>query len=524
MTLASQSERCAAAPAVAASNLTGRISAGPSELLDEEILQPQFSYEAARLLPWYVAEEKVLLAEYLRMGLLNARQAHQIGCLLDSASEADLIAEPDANMSDLAFALEAYVLTRSTEPAPIWHVDRSRNDLQACAQLLFGRDQLRETAAELLRCFRSAQDLATRYLDKPMPGYTHLQPAQVMTPGFYIAGLSGQLLHSLRRLLAVYDGADLCPLGAGAMTGQELDWDRARMAALLGFSAPHPHSLTAVASRTWVLEVAAEGSTLGVVLSRFLTDLMAWGSGAYQFIDLPDTMAGISSAMPQKKNFPVLERIRGRTAHLTAWYVDVAMAQRASAFSNSVEVSKEGSARLCDFFETVRSVLRLLATVLDNLTFLETRMLSVCKREYLGGFSLANALALQTGMAWRTAQVVAGEYIVAAAGKGLSAERTDPGMLALIAHRHGYRLDRAAEMLESSFDPVQGLLRMQTAGSTHPDAVAGLLDQQASAAKVLAATWRAHGERAAVAAADLDRVLGLRGLAQTRGEPDDAGY
>jgi argininosuccinate lyase len=89
-------------PAVTASDLTGRISAGPSELLDQEILRPQFSHEVARLLPWHVAAEKVLLAEYLRMGLLNARQTHQIGCLLDSVDEADLVPEPGANMSDLA--------------------------------------------------------------------------------------------------------------------------------------------------------------------------------------------------------------------------------------------------------------------------------------------------------------------------------------------------------------------------------------------------------------------------------------
>ncbi|MEK8104314.1 lyase family protein [Micromonospora sp. M12] len=173
-----------------------------------------------------------------------------------------------------------------------------------------------------------------------MPGYTHFQAAQVSTPGFYLAAVSEEVLHTLRRLLSTYDGIDACPLGSGAMTGQELAWDRDRLARSLGFRRVQPIALTSVASRRWVLEVTGDLGVLGVTLSRFGTDLLTWGSGEYGFIDLPDELSGISSAMPQKKNFPVLERIRGRTAHLTAYHLDAVLGQRNTPYTNLVEVSR----------------------------------------------------------------------------------------------------------------------------------------------------------------------------------------
>ncbi len=64
-------------------------------------------------------------------------------------------------------------------------------------------------------------------------------------------------------------------------------------------------------------------------------------------------------------------------------------------------------------FDTLGSVLRLFGAVLENLRFREDRMREACESEYLGGFTLANLLTLRAGVPWRTAQVVAGRYIVA---------------------------------------------------------------------------------------------------------------
>ncbi|MGJ3587571.1 hypothetical protein ACR9EG_13315, partial [Lactococcus lactis] len=72
------------------------------------------------------------------------------------------------------------------------------------------------------------------------------------------------------------------------MAGQELAWDRSLLARAIGCQGPVPHALVAVASRDWLLDVAADIASAGTGFSRFLTDLMAWGSSAYGLVELPD--------------------------------------------------------------------------------------------------------------------------------------------------------------------------------------------------------------------------------------------
>ncbi|MEY9887140.1 argininosuccinate lyase [Catenulispora sp. MAP5-51] len=466
--------------------VTGRVSSPPARLLHEEVLEPQFRYEVRRLLPHYVRVEKALLVAYERMRVLSAPECDQLARALTEAA-GSITADPAENFSDIALSLE--IETHRRAPVPRWHVDRSRNDLQACAQLMYGRERLLASAEAVAGTAAAARDLARRHLRDVMPGFTHLQAAQVVTPGFYISALSSHLLQGLEGLLSVYDALDRCPLAAGAMSGQELPWPRDLLATLLGFAVPEPHALVAVASRDWVLALAAQCSTLGVGLSRFVTDLMAWAGSGHAFLELPDELAGISSAMPQKKNYPVLERIRGRSGHLAGWYADVVAAQRNTPFSNTVEVSKEGSRGLTQALDDLDSLCRLLTAVLDAAVFRTDRMRELCEREFLGGFSLANRLALEEGIPWRTAQVVAGRYITAALEAGRQPMDTDPAALARIGHEAGHPISDPIAVLEGVFDPVADLLRKLTPGSAHPDAVQAMLDEQDAMAASLEKAW-----------------------------------
>ncbi len=491
----------------AATGLSGRVRSGPSALLHEEVLRPQFDRESRHLLGWYVLVEKVLVAEYLRLGLLDGAQARAVAALLDSAPAA-VAADPAGNLSDLAFALERHVEAGLPAPAPLWHVDRSRNDLQSCAQLLFGRARVLDVVGGLLALADGARRFAHAHLRTPMPGQTHYQPAQVITPGFYFAAFGEQLLHSAQRLLDTYDGMDSCPLGAGAVAGQHLPWDRARMAGLLGFAAANPNALAAVASRAWVAEVTAELSLFGAALSRFVTDLIDWTSGAQHLVELPDELSGISSAMPQKKNYPVLERIRGRTAHLSAAHVDVLLGQRNTPYTNLVEVSKEAGAGLYAAFDTAESVLRLTAAVLGGLRVLPERMRAACEREYLGGFALATQLTLRDGVPWRRAQVLAGAYVLAALATGRAPAEVDPDLLVRLAADEGHRIGDPEGLLTAAFDVDAALYDKPTAGSVHPDAVAAELAAQVARRDGLGARRDLLRARTAGAAGRIAAALG----------------
>lgn len=491
-----------------AATLTGRILASPDALLRAEVLLPQLRFEIDALLPWYRRLEKVLLLEYRRMELLDDQEVALIATLLDRAAPEAIAETAGRSMSDIAFALERFVATRMAGRLPAaWHVDRSRNDLQAAAQMLHGRGRVLDTADLLVAFGRSAHRLAVRGCDLPMPGYTHSQAAQVISPGFYLAGLCDQVLHTLGRLDGVYRTASTSPMGAGAMAGQELPWDRERMAHLLGCESVGQHALRAVAQRDWALEACAEFSMLGVALSRFATDLMSWGSAGYRFIDLPDAWSGISSAMPQKKNFPVLERIRARTAHLGAAYTAISEGQRNTPYSNSVEVSKEANAGVPGAFDTVGSVLRLFSAVLDRLSFDEDRMRAACDQEYLGGFTLANLLTLRGGVPWREAQVLAGRYVVAAIDRGLPAARPDAGLLRSLLAGAGRSVPDVEALLAEAMDVPGALLAKKTSGSVHPDAVRDLLAGQEVEFARQERHWSAYRDRIDGAAHEVEQAL-----------------
>ncbi len=464
---------------------TGRIDGVPSQVLHEEVLAPQFELEVARLLPSYVAIEKALLLEYVHLGLVEPAQAASMAARLSAVS---IKPDPSDNMSDIAFAIEKQV---SDGPAfAAWHADRSRNDLQACAQRMGARGLVLDAVEQLIRFGRAALDVADRTTEMPMPGYTHLQAAQVITPAFYFTALAAETLRTLRRLETTYAEIDECPLGAGAMAGQELDFDRERMAAALGFSRVAPHALVAVASRGWALSLACDFAGYAVALSRFATDLMAWGSGEYGFLDLPDELAGISSAMPQKKNFPVLERIRGRSGHLTAFAVDMATGQRNTPYSNMVEVSKEAGAHLWDMADALRSTLRLFTTVLEHVQLREDRMRAACERDYLGGFTLANLLTIEAGIPWRTSQVIAGRYIVQAMERGLPPSKPDGDLLEAVASERGHTVGDAQRLLTEAFDVDKALRVKRSVGSTHPDRVASLAREQRASFDHLSREWQ----------------------------------
>ncbi|HEX6871985.1 MAG TPA: lyase family protein [Micromonosporaceae bacterium] len=490
-------------------SLTGRIDGVPSEIWHDEVLAPQFAYEVEHLLPWYVAIEKVFLLEYARMGLVDADQAAALAARWSTITADSITADPRANMSDIAFALERYVADGPVRPFGAWHVDRSRNDLQATAQRMFGRHQLIASAEALTTFCRTTLALAEQTTEVPMPGHTHLQAAQVITPAFYLTAIVTETLRTLRRLSLTYDEVDECPLGAGAMAGQELDWDRDRMARLLGFGRPVPHALVAVASRGWALSMAADLSGYATVVSRFATDLMMWGSAEFGYIDLPDQLSGISSAMPQKKNFPVLERIRGRSAHVAAYAVDLAMGQRSTPYSNMVEVSKEAGAHLWDLLKTLGSTMRLFNTVMAHLRFRTERMRAACEREYLGGFTLANLLTLRAGVAWRTSQVIAGRYVVAASEAGRTPGQPDGALLATLVSEHGITVDKPEELLVEAFS-VDNALRVKVSpGSTGPDPVRHLLAEQQAELVRTEQLWAGRRQHIATALAELDAGFGV---------------
>jgi argininosuccinate lyase len=227
----------------------------------------------------------------------------------------------DTNLEDVHMNIEQ-ALTRSVPAAAKLHTARSRNDQVATDMRLWFKDVCAQLIVSLTAAITVIVDLADRTQSVIIPGYTHLQRAQPVSMAHHLLAYVEMLDRDRKRLEAVADQANVCPLGSGAIAGTTLPIDREFVARELGFvdAMGNPrvtqNSMDAVSDRDVFIDFASTCATIGVHLSRLSEDFILWSSVEFGFVKLPDTFTTGSSLMPQKKNPDAFELIRGKSARL----------------------------------------------------------------------------------------------------------------------------------------------------------------------------------------------------------------
>nr|WP_250645063.1 lyase family protein [Cereibacter sphaeroides] len=126
------------------------------------------------------------------------------------------------------------------------HVGRSRNDIGSTLDRMAARETCLALLAAMEEARRACLAAAGRHVLTVMPGYTHLQPAQPITFGYYLANVARGMEREHERLAAVLDRLDACPLGSAALAGTSFAINRDETADLLGFAGPAAPGLDAV--------------------------------------------------------------------------------------------------------------------------------------------------------------------------------------------------------------------------------------------------------------------------------------
>src|SRR3989338_5566690 len=193
------------------------------------------------------------------------------------------------------------------------HTGRSRNDLVATSMRLY----LKEKIVTVLEAITQFQAILLTQAEKNrsviIPGYTHLQRAQVVLLAHHFLAYVEMLERDKSRLLEARKRMNQGPLGAGALAGSGLSIHRMFVAKLLGFEKPTANSLDSVSDRDFALETLAAIAILFTHLSRLAEDLILWNSQEFGFIVLDDQFSTGSSLMPHKKNPDILELVRGKS-------------------------------------------------------------------------------------------------------------------------------------------------------------------------------------------------------------------
>jgi len=321
-------------------------------------------------------------------------------------------------LEDIHMAIEARLMEKTGEVGGKLHTARSRNDQIALDLRLYIREAIAGTIDNVRELQRALVNLAETSMDVVMPGYTHLEPAQPVLLAHHLLAYFEMLQRDVHRFNGCRKGADVMPLGSGALAGVVYGVDRELLARELGFSQISQNSLDAVSDRDFVLEYEAAASIAMMHLSRLAEEIVLWSSSELGFIELDEAYATGSSIMPQKKNPDVAELVRGKTGRVYGHLVAFLTTMKALplAYNRDLQEDKEG---LFDTVDTLLASLDVCTGMIDTLKVNKERAAEAAGRGYILATDLADYL-VKKGEAFRNAHEIVGKLVSYAVKKGKS--------------------------------------------------------------------------------------------------------
>ncbi len=288
------------------------------------------------------------------------------------------------------------------------HTGRSRNDQVATDMRLWIKRACREMDQELRALMAELLEQARPNVTTLMPGFTHLQQAQVVSVAHYLLSFFWMLERDRGRFRDMAARADELPLGSGALAGNAVGVDRRYLARKLGFASVSANSMDAVGDRDFVVEFISSASLAMVHLAHLAEDLIIYSSQGYRFVSLSDAYTTGSSLMPQKKNPDSLELVRGKCGRVAGRLSGLLTTLKGlpSTYNKDLQEDKEA---LFDSFDTLRDCLRITSGVIATLKFNADNM-RACLDEFLLATDLADYLVAR-GMPFRQAHEVSGRIV-----------------------------------------------------------------------------------------------------------------
>ena len=327
--------------------------------------------------------------------------------------------EIDPNAEDVHTFVEQTLTARVGDAGKRLHTGRSRNDqvaLDIRLNLRAASEHIQGQIRELIAVLCEQAEKGAGYV---MPGYTHLQRAQPVTFGHQLMAYAWMLLRDLGRMQDATRRMDAeCPLGSGALAGTTYPLDRFYTAEQLGFAAPCGNSIDGVSDRDFCIELCSAMATCMMHLSRLSEEIILWCSWEFKFIELDDAFTTGSSIMPQKKNPDVTELIRGKTGRV---YGDlntllVMMKGIPLAYDKDMQEDKEP---VFDAFDTVTMCVRLMAGMLETMTFREDVMEKSARHGFTNATDAADYL-VGKGVPFRDAHGITGRMVLYCIEKGIA--------------------------------------------------------------------------------------------------------
>lgn len=460
-----------------------RLSQSLADEVLELIYRPRLAREMTHATDHMHAVSQAHLLMLLDADLIDRGSAAIVAREMLALEEAGQAALPnDPALEDLYFNYET-ALTRRLGPAlgGSLHIGRSRNDIGATTDRMRARLEVLSLLDQLNAVRRCLLDGARRHADVIMPGYTHMQPSQPVTFGFYLLGPASAFAREVERLQDELRRMDQSPLGAAAMAGTSFPIDRDLTARLLGFASPVAHSQDAVASRDWMIALASINASVAVLWSRIAQDFYVWSTMEFGLIEFADSLAGVSSIMPQKKNPVVLEVLKANAGEVIGDLTALLTTMRASHFTHSIDATRASLNRAWSSFETSRASLTLLALAIRSVAPRADRMAQLSRSNFSTMTDLAELLTQSFGLSFREGHHAVGSIVRTALADRISSNEITPRMVSEALNKLGDEAPTIDQQwLAGALEPASSLARRLSAGSPATGNVHSMLERLAA--------------------------------------------
>jgi argininosuccinate lyase len=443
----------------------GRFETGPSEVFERFSNSLHFD---RRLLDADVRGSQAFARSLARAGVLTADECACITGAFESIREDST--KPGFFDGATDEDVHSFVISKLKERvgslAGKIHTGRSRNEQVSLDTRIWLRDEC-DHARELLQALmRELLDLAAKYPDAIIPGYTHLRRAQAVLWPHYLLAYFEMFARDHERFGEARRRTNVMPLGSGALAGSGFPHDRTAIARDLGFDSITRNSMDVSADRDFALDYLYAASTTMIHLSRLAEDWILYSSEEFGWMELGDGVTSGSSLMPQKKNPDSLELIRGKSGRVLGCLNSLLITMKGLPLTYNRDM-QEDKVPLFDACDQVNGCLEM-ATLVANSVVLRPKVpFDAADESWVIATDLAEALA-RNGTAFHDAHQIVGRLVLESVRSGK--KPADWTAESLTAFAPEFTPQMAALL-----HPIEGMKTREIVGGTGPNTVATAL-------------------------------------------------
>lgn len=325
----------------------------------------------------------------------------------------------DGNYEDIHSFLESKVIEKIGEVGKKMHTARSRNDQTAVMMRLFAR-KVADNLLEQLDHIQQVLKIKAEENNVIMPGYTHLQRAQVITFKYHLLAYFEMFTRDYKRVENTLELLNVNPLGSGALAGTTHSIDRDITTKELRFARPVNNFMDGVSDRDYIVDLMHCCSVIMLHLSRLSEELILWSSQEFRFVEIDDQYSTGSSIMPQKKNPDAAELIRGKTGTVYGSFYGLLTTMKGLPLTYNKDMQEDKKV----FFESVDTTmasLEIMAEMIRTMKVNQDNMKQAVKSGFLNATELADYL-VKKGVPFRDAHSIVGSIVIYCEDNGKSIE------------------------------------------------------------------------------------------------------